>query len=172
MSIILNPQIRKSIIALTDANIKALPTTPITLVAAPGSGFKILPHIVHIQINDAAGVYTNINATYAACFLYYLGDTSQWTNIGIVDDSVYTLTGFTSMFAVAGIHSKTLPPYTDTPTDGNTGVDWVSANTIGSTLYDNKALAIAMDNNGSGVLTGGNAANSGKVTIYYTIEAL
>jgi len=34
-----------------------------------------------------------------------------------------------------------------------------------STVYENKALAIAADNNGSGNYTGGNAANS--LTVYF-----
>jgi hypothetical protein len=34
------------------------------------------------------------------------------------------------------------------------------------------ALSISMDNNGSGNLTGGNAANTLTVTVYYCLESL
>jgi hypothetical protein len=34
------------------------------------------------------------------------------------------------------------------------------------------AITLKADNNGSGNFTGGNAANSMKVTVYYSVEAL
>ncbi len=164
MSIINNPVIHKSIVSLTDAQIKALPTTPITLVAAPGAGFFIAHHHTILVATFAAAAYTNIDAAYSALASYYLGDFSQWTNLGIVDELASTVNRLTTFLSNTD-KIINLPSYSDTPGNG-----WVQANNVPSTIYQNKALAIAADNNGSGNYTSGNAANTLKVITYYSIE--
>lgn len=151
-------------VTLTDAQIKALPTTPITLIAAPASGKRIHLVSASIRTDTAAGAYTNINTTYSAIAMYYLGDFSVWVSMGIVNDNVPTpdITRLTDMIGVAQLASANVTAYNDTPGNG-----WVLPVNITSTTSDAKALAIAADNNGSGAFTGGNAANSMTVDVLY-----
>jgi hypothetical protein len=48
-------------VQLTDAQIKALPTTPILLAVAPGAGKTIVP-LDYFLVMKATASYTNINA--------------------------------------------------------------------------------------------------------------
>lgn len=151
---------------LTNAQILALPTTPITLISAPSAGTRIKPIGATFRSDFAAG-YTNIDATYAACAIYWLGDFSQWAQTGIVDDAAATLTRFTDIFGALGEETIDTIPYHDSFTNG-----WVIPNAVGVSLSDGIALAVAMDNNGSGNLTGGNAANTLTITVYYVVQAV
>jgi len=154
----------EGLLALTDAQTKALPTTPITLAAAPGSGKTIvLKHAVLFE-NATAGAYTNINATYSAIALYWLGDFTVWASTPILKDTSTTpSTTRLTDFLGAAKHIANLIPYHDGPATTPNG--WVIPLIPVSTVYENKALAIAADNNGSGNYTGGNAANS--LTVYF-----
>jgi hypothetical protein len=151
---------------LTDAQIKALPTTPITLVSAPGSGKRIKVIGAALRVDSTAGAYTNIDATYSAIAVYYLGDFSQWATAGVVDDSTATpsLARRTTLSGGTGIGSADLPPYVDIFTQG-----WTVPNIVGSGVSENKALAIAADNDGTGNFTGGNAANTLRVDVTYLV---
>lgn len=56
-------QNKPNVFTLTDTQIKNLPTTPITLVPAPGPG-KFIRYIASTQILDVtAGIYTNLNTS-------------------------------------------------------------------------------------------------------------
>ncbi len=162
-----------SITTLTNAQIKALPTTPITLVTAPASGLRVRVFSVSLHANTAAGAYTNINATYAALAVYYLGTFGQWAAVGVVDDVTFTgANKLTGLLGSANNQITDLPPYVDTPSDGAVNVLWTLANVQTVTAMNGIALAIAIDNNGSGALTGGNAANTLTVTVYYALESV
>jgi hypothetical protein len=49
--------------------------------------------------------------------------------------------------------------------------EWVLPNNFAVADVANVAVYVSMDNNGSGVLTGGNASNNGAVSVYYAVEA-
>jgi len=159
--------LQKSVTTLTDAQIKALPTTPITLIAAPGAGYRIKVIGASYHATTSAGAYTNIDATYCAMALYWLGDFTQWATVGVVDDSGATLTRFTALLGVASTLTADLTPYLDVFSGG-----WAVPNVVSLSSSENKALAVAIDNDGTGALTGGNAANTLKVTVEYVIEAV
>lgn len=165
---------------LTDAQIKALPTTPITLVAAPASGFRIKILGGTMRLNNAAGAYTNINTAY--CELR-VNVTAGWRLAGpvLVNDTEWSvaLTGMTDVFGNAATYVLDVPtPGLLYPVDAGAQ----SGNSSGQLLLnpfnipptadvDAKAALLSINNNGSGNLTGGNAANSLKVTLYYAYEA-
>lgn len=164
----------KATTTLTNAQIKALAhPTPITLVAAPSAGSRIKLISASLSGNFSAGAYTNINATYAAVAIYYLGDFTQWAANGIVDDATYTAANrFSNFFGSTSPGVVDVGPYVDTPSDGNAGDLWTLPNVQLKASMNGIALAILMDNNGSSDLTGGNAANTLKVTLYYSVETL
>jgi hypothetical protein len=162
-------------VTLTDAQIKALPTTPIQLVAAPGSGYRIRLFGVTMRADTVAGAYTNLDATYAAIEVKYAGD-GLWLVPAIVDDHSFSpaLEELTNFLGTAA----------DQVWDGdNSSIGVDSGGAAGALEYvigrripvanvENKAIQISLDNNGSGALTGGNAANTLDVDVYYAVVAL
>lgn len=169
----------RSVTTLTNAQIKALPSTPITLAAAPGAGFRNKLIACTLKLDSAAGGYTNMNAVFSALVVSANG---YWLSGAVPNDNTTTtdLTYLTGFLGTA--HTKVL----DLAPVGTDGID--AGSTSGATEWnnvpfplvgmpapgdvDNKALTLEVDNNGSGDLTGGNAANTLKVTLYYAIEAV
>ncbi len=157
---------------LTNAEIKALPTTGITLLAAQGANTLIAWSEAHLFTSFAAGAYTNINTTYSVIQLAING---IGQSLSIVKDSTTTpaLTNLTRLLGAAARHVR-VSPYIEAAggggeqyiipctADGTVGID-----TTASLL--NQALTIYADNNGSGNYTGGNAANTLTVVVTYQI---
>ena len=154
----------------TDAQIKALPTTPIDFGIAPGSGFFNNVRACTYILDTAAGAYTNINATF--CALSIINSTLVF---GPINDSASTptLTLFNLIFGVAHkvVYSPAMP-YSEAYVSPGFA-DWV-INPVFDTAasLDNKQFRILVDNNGSGNFTGGNAANSLIVRLKYYVEPL
>lgn len=159
-----------AIVTLTDAQIKALPTTPISLVSAPGAGKRVRPIAVSLSLDSSAGAYTNINATY--CDLHLLQGTDI-TGLGPVDDST-TSAALAQITATLGAASKTIYdlaiPKQSSP--ATTPKGYVLSSVYSNAQQANAVLQLASNNNGSGNFTGGNVANTLKVTVYYIIETL
>lgn len=154
----------------TDAQIKALPTTPIDFGTAPGSGFFNNVIACTYILNTTAGAYTNINATFSS-----LSIINTTTIVGPVNDSTSSpaLALMTLTFGAAAkiIHSPTLPYSEGYTVVGSSA--WVLNPLFDlSSALDNKQFRITADNNGSGDFTGGNAANSLIVRLKYFVEAL
>lgn len=164
------PILRASV-NLTDANIKALPTTPITLITTPGAGFFLNPISYLVQIRASAGAYTNINAGAFAVF-----DTPGTAVIrsGYIGNDATTtpaLTTFSDLFGAAANKQVQLANvyYTVSPESALWG-------TIGDVQViadvEDKSIVFTVNNGGSGDLTGGNAANTGRIICYYTVETI
>jgi hypothetical protein len=153
--------LRVASVTLTDAQIKAQPTTPAQIIAAPGAE-KMLVIIGGLWIKDTtAGAYTGLDSGDVAMVLIY-GNTpgSNYASkyaaltLGNADTIVQTLTPNAASQSYAGI---TPEPIFDLL--GNSVSD-----------YENKGLYAYFENGDN--LTGGNAANTLKVTVYYMVVDL
>lgn len=144
-------QLGAFVATLTNAQIKALPTTPITLIAAPGSGKRIVP-IKGVWRAVIVAAYTNINATFSKLRLVY--GNNLWEASTAVTDGV-SPAELSSLIATTGTRSVPLHEWDDQPQP--------AAN------VENAALGISMDNNSSGDLTGGNVGNSLVVSFSYLV---
>jgi len=137
-----------STVTLTDAQIKALPTTPVELVAAPGVGKIISVLKTWYKLDTSGGEYTNSdgneileikspNTDPEFQFLSFGTNVSNPPNIVCERGSIWQLQELSEDF-----------------------VD-----------VENKPLNISSANT-AGNYTGGNAANTLKVTVYYVIVGL
>jgi len=149
-------------VELTDAQIKALPTTPFEIVPAQGAGKFILPVSAIIQSNFSGGVYTNI--TDASWQLVYndAGSTNLASTPMRSQSILNTTNENFSIFAIPNMFA---------------GVTTFDGSVVTSTLigvdYANKPLAIFDRFTESfSDYTGGNAANTLKVTVYYVVVDL
>ncbi len=151
---------------LTNAQIKALPTTPITLVAAPGASFVIVPMGGLLFAKTTGGAYTNI---HAAGFLTTDVGGVNLSLANVPNDAAITNASavrLTDLLGGAANKCAYLVTYADT--EGLS--DWGTVPTILSTsAVANTALKISIGNGGAGALTGGHAANTLTVVLTYQI---
>jgi hypothetical protein len=166
----------RTITTLTNAQIIALPTTPITIVAAQGTNKSIKPIGVSLYLKSGSGAYGTVNTTYADLSLRANG--SYYINYPIsVNDSTTTpvlsqLTAFLVNTHETVINASPVP-LSAIPVAGAGGYVIQDSQTSGGILATdlrNKSLDLYMDNNGSGVLSGGNAANTLRVIVYWVRE--
>jgi len=158
--------LRKATVTLTDAQIKALPTTGIELVQAPGDLKLINPISMVLHLADWTADYSNIHAS--SIISAVLG------SAGAVFLPIRELvvSGVSSLLAGGG-------------PDGTVAFSMLKFNAIAGGTYSqtgfaaltgpyesdvvNQALSLTCNNQGSGNFTDGNAAQSLRVTTYYTI---
>jgi hypothetical protein len=162
--------------SLTDAQIKALPTTPVTLVAAPASGYRIKVLGGTARVQFSGGAYTNINTTYCAVVVQVPGAYWLCTPLGINDSTLAApLTRVTTIFGATSLGVIDLAPLAQPVDSGASSGDegwYVSTTSASVATVEAQAVQIAADNNGSGVFTGGNSANTLKITLYYAVEPI
>lgn len=165
--------VRRKSVTLTNAQVKALPTTAIAVLSAPGSGYWYNVLAVSYSANFAAAAYTNINTTYADLRVQYTG-TNDFVGGYVVNDSAASpvLDHITNLFgnALAGLVPGV--PYSEGFSLAGADPEYVVKSPTLWSVVNNVGLEVKMDNNGSGALTGGDAANTLKVTVYYIVEPL
>jgi hypothetical protein len=155
--------IKGSVVTLTNAQIKALPTTPITLVAAQGANTRVVPVLLDCQSDFSAAAYTNISADAYAWVKWSGG--SAASNY-LANDSTIPLTLLDDFFGTATTQVLLLQPYTYAEPVNQ----WGNLANI-YTWSVNEGLQLTMSNAAAGALTGGNAANTLRVTPYYVVVA-
>lgn len=138
--------LKSATVTLTDAQIKALPTTAIELVAAPGAGKMLIPMLVIGVLDNVAGGYGNFHSPNCL---------------------IYVATGS------AGISDSFLANE-DTVWGTPEGVQVLQFNLLAGSFavadvpqLENQPVKLTALNFGAGNLTGGNAANSLQVSVYY-----
>lgn len=152
--------LQSATVELTDAQIKALPTTGIQIVAAPGENKLLLPVAAYIRgVTAAGGAYTNI------------GDIG-WNLIW--EDGVFATSPLQPSF-VGGENTDMIQQFL-IPNTYVSGVATFSGLAFTGDAFDstniiNKPLVLK-DSWNTGDYTAGNAANTLKVTVYYIIVDL
>lgn len=148
---------------LTDAEIKALPTTGKTLVAAPGAGKMLWWRASRVLIDARAGAYTNVNA---AADLRVLSEAYSGRSIGTTVANSGYLAG---QLAQTSNRSTTdlEPALVVDPPAGDifaSLLEWVDVPNL-----DNKPLLLDATNGGDGDFTGGHASNGATVYTLYAV---
>lgn len=160
-----------AVVVATDAQIKALPTTRIQVVAAPGANRRINFHSGTLVGSFTAGAYTNVNADAWGGFAL---------NSGAIDVSAYfpndtgptpDLTKVSDFFAHAFNAIALFPPFLSPDSGGTAAAGWGAIALVGGDYsgFRNTALELHIDNAAAGNFTGGNAANSMIITVEYSI---
>ena len=153
-------------VTLTNAQVLALPTTAVQLVAAPGAGKLLVPIHATLHLTWVAD-YTNIDAAASVSVRY-------GTRIGLIaavgslnEASSAVTSGVTGLLAEGNAVSAHLPNLGYKSTVGS-NVEGFSGQD--DALAVNMALVLAVANGAAGAFTGGDAGNSLKVTLlYYTV---
>ncbi len=155
--------------SLTNAQIKALPTTGIQVVAPQGAGMVANPIAVFYRFKFSGGAYTNINTTYADLRIQWQSPAYAYAAGYIVNDNSTSpgLGDISSIFGNAQDRFVATAPLAGA--DSGYVVTSGQSIVVQTSGVSNQGLYVGMDNNGSGNLTGGNAANSLTVTILYAV---
>lgn len=138
-------------ITITDAQLKALPSTPISIVSAPGANKRLVVIKGLWRANTSAGAYTNINVTLSKLRLVY------GNNVTVASEEVAADNGtdLATLLGTAAVQEVLLHNWTET------------VQAVADT--DNQAIQVSIDNNGSGNYTGGNSANTLAIAFGYYI---
>lgn len=154
-------------VTLTDAQIKALPTTPVEVVPAPGAGKLLMPIFALFQMVSTTD-YTNIDST-ARLHVDNEGDTSFLTQLlQSVNSQVSELLANSSApdARMAVLSMSQVAPASETAVSVTGTTAWWQS------FVAEKRLEIAASNGSAGNFTGGNAANTLTVTVLYFVVDL
>ena len=150
---------------LNDTTIKALPTTVTTILASPGAGVAIIP-ITYQLYGQFVAPYTNIDAGGFSNFRYGAGQLAS-SFIGNDTTTTPALALLTTCFGTTADWIIRALPYLTVVEPASSGWGVMPQFMYAGDIVD-KEIQIVFDNGGSGDLTGGNVANTLKITTFYT----
>lgn len=158
----------KAMRTLNTAEVLALPTTAIQLIAAPGAGLAIVPWFGVLFYQPGAVAFSNIDAA-GVLGVRFPTPFSQGLSY-VPNDAAITFGSTTNLTDLLG--STTARRAVLVPTEKTEGQDdWGPVPFVEDTgTVENTALMIDVDNNGAGDFTFGDGAL--KVVVYYTIETV
>jgi hypothetical protein len=145
------PKVYSATFSFTNAQIKALPSTYLEVVAAPGATQFLVFHYAAFYIDATAGAYTNVDAGFLTGFAITYGD---W----VEEASSFAPWGGTSI----GAHLSTIQKPVNNTT-GNFIFPVFGPSPQGTTNF--KLISW----NDPGDFTGGNASNTLKGSVAYSI---
>lgn len=152
-------------VTVTNAEMLTLPTTPVSLVPAPGAAFQLVPLLVDVRGNTTGGAYTNIDPD--GWIVLAFNGTDIWSNY-LTNDSTIGYTFLSTTLGAAGDFCFQFVPFTlAEPIFG-----WGNLVDPRGNVEPNQPLVLTSENFGSGNFTGGHSANLLVLTTYYTVVAV
>jgi hypothetical protein len=152
-----DPELKSFIkkVILTDDEIKALPTTAVELVPAPGAGKAIICPMIYnagvcMFITNLAVGYTNI--TSGSRIRFIIGGGAE------IDSEFGGGSNFSNLLVPGGTMWAIASDYYQSSRQSNT-----------LTELENKALSVVISQNTDGNFTGGDPTNTIEITISYSI---
>jgi len=151
-------------VTFTDAQIKALPTTSLEVIPAPGPGLWVDIAWSLWILKATAGAYTN----FAAAPYAVLGTAGEADTMSAYLFNAGGFNPFTDFFTTANERYTHVLPYNKT---GAGEFQAPGSGDLSSVVLVNAPIYFILNNGASGNLTGGNAANTLRVTTYYTVQS-
>jgi hypothetical protein len=149
-------------VILTDAQVKDLPVTPITIIPAPGVGRAVLVLGGFMTLDATSGAYTNVDTTSGQnrgpTLAYQTADST--VTFGFSDaawEFLETSARQSAQFGLGFLGSDS------SRLEGAADV---------TSSFENADLVVGFRNGANGSLTGGNSANTLRVTVIYAIVNL
>ncbi len=148
--------VHKASVLLTNDQVKALPSDPYEMIAAPGSGLAIVPIMALAHLHWVAN-YTNIAAGATMGF----SNDNNGQLLGIAYQSAVQVS---HLLAGSQNNATLFPQFSYVNADPAT-----TASDLTSAQIENANLTFYLENSFLGELTGGNAGNTLQVVVLYTI---
>lgn len=159
----------REVFEFDNTTIKASPTTPLTLVPAPGANQLIVFQGADIITDFGAGVYSNVYASGHSFIAYGDGVFYYAASVDARNDAGESLTGHDQFWkqelAAAPVFWQFQPNFGEFNTSGY-GAQPNSP--LPSTYIYNQGLVFRVNNN-SANFTGGNAANTLKIAVKWDV---
>ncbi len=159
-------QMLQKTVLLTNAQIQALPTTPVQIIPAPGAAKFIIFHRAVIQKNTAAAAYTNISAAALNPFVTFRFP-SNHTPAAFAIDSSNILPNQTQLSALLAADNGMVDFDIQQNTTSAPAQGIITSINVNDADTDQPLRIDA--SNPAGNFTGGNAANYWVVSVFYSI---
>lgn len=151
--------VSRATLTVTNAQILALPTTSLQIIAAPGAGKVIAPFLV-LMNSTIVDAVTNIDGDSSIAVVYG----AAWDNSAL--DFIWENSSWAKVSSLLTTSQATFLSTAQSDEGGFTkGV-------VGGSGQVNNGFYLYGSNGSSGDFTGGNAGNSLKVFVFYTTVTL